>query len=184
MEDHSADTSDNQKTEAQQQPIPPPTAEERDRLAAPLPEDLRAFRATYSEMFGSVPPLPEAKLQFLGRLDPEAARLSEQLRAHAFLSEVLDPKTTQLVLFAMMMATGGTAARHHAVAALRAGATVSELAKVIELASAMVSLGPVNNGSALLAELAGFDPSRPPPHTLLPLLPTWRRDQANTCTCQ
>jgi 4-carboxymuconolactone decarboxylase len=75
---------------------------------------------------------------------------------------VLDAKTTQLVLFAMMMATGGGAARHHAVAALRAGATLSELAKVVELASAMASLGPVNTGSALLAELASFDtPSAP-----------------------
>lgn len=135
-------------------PIPEPGKDEGARLDSPLAEDLQAFRETYVEMFGTVPPLPEAKLNFLGRLDPDGTRLSEQLRAHAFLSKTFDAKTTQLLLFGMMIASGAGAARHHAVAALRAGATYSELSQVIQLASAMLSLGPVNQGSALLAELA------------------------------
>lgn len=131
------------------------TGDERERLQEPLADDLAAFRATYSAMFGAVPPLPDAKLQFLGRLDPDAVRRSEELRAHAFLSGVLDEKTTQLLLFAMLLVGGAGAARHHAEAALRAGASVTELAKVVELAGAVASLGPINQGAALLAELTG-----------------------------
>lgn len=53
----------------------------------------------------------------------------------------------------MLLSNGTGAARYHALAARRAGASWKELHKVAELASAVASLGPLNNGSAILNEL-------------------------------
>ena len=118
-----------------------------------LPADLEAFRESYADLFGSVPPLPAAKFAFSSDVDAEALRLAEQLRAHAFYSDILDVKTTQLILFGMLLFNGSGAARYHAIAARRAGASWKELHKVAELASSVAALGPLNNGSAILNEL-------------------------------
>lgn len=118
-----------------------------------LPPDLAAFQDSYASLFGSIPPLPAAKFEFSTDIDPEALRLVEQLRVHAFDSDVFDTKTTQLILFGMLIAQGAGAARFHAIAARRTGATWQELHKVMELAAAVAALSPFNNGSALLNEL-------------------------------
>ena len=118
-----------------------------------LPPDLVGFRDSYAEMFGFMPPLPAKKFEFSADIDPQALRLAEQLRAHAFYSDVFDAKTTQLLLFAMLLSNGSGAARHHAHAARLAGASWEELHKVVELAGAVTALGPLNNGGALLQDL-------------------------------
>jgi hypothetical protein len=115
-----------------------------------LPADLVKFRDSYVELFGVLPPLPSAKFEFSGEVDPEFLRLSEQLRAHAFYSEVFDIKTTHLILFGMLLIEHNAAAQMHAIAARRSGASWEELHKVMELASATKSLGPANQGSAML----------------------------------
>jgi 4-carboxymuconolactone decarboxylase len=122
-------------------------------MSISLPPDLAALRDSYADLFGSVPPLPAAKFEFSTEIDPQALRLVEQLRAHAFSSDVFDTKTTQLILFGMLIAQGASAAKFHAIAARRAGATWEELHKVMELAVAVAALNPFNNGSALLSEL-------------------------------
>ena len=118
-----------------------------------LPKDLADFENSYAEMFGEVPPLPKAKFEFSSDVDPEALRIAEQLRAHAFYNDVFDMKTTQLMLFAMLVVGGVGAAKHHAMAARKAGASWQELHKTVELATAVAALGPMNKGSALLNEL-------------------------------
>jgi len=118
-----------------------------------LPADLAAYRDAYRDMFGVVPPLPEAKFAFTSTVDPDYLRAVEALRAHAFHNTVLEPKITQLVIVAMMLATGGGAAEWHVRAARRAGATWLELQTVAELASAVAALGPANVGGALLGRL-------------------------------
>jgi len=118
-----------------------------------LPPDLAAFRDRYAALFGAVPPLPAAKFAFSGAIDPEALRLSEQARAHAFTSDVFDVKTTNLMIFGMLLAQESPAAEFHAQAARRAGASWGELHKVAELASVVQSLGPLNSGSALLSKI-------------------------------
>jgi len=115
-----------------------------------LPADLVKFRDSYVELFGELPPLPSAKFEFSGEVNPEFLRLSEQLRAHAFYSQVFDIKTTHLILFGMLLIEHNAAAQMHAIAARRAGASWEELHKVMELASATKSLGPANQGSAML----------------------------------
>jgi 4-carboxymuconolactone decarboxylase len=118
-----------------------------------LDEELTRFRQSYVELFGMVPPLPAARFEFSGDINPEFLRLSERLRAHAFYSEVFDVKTTNLILFGMLLVEHNPAAQMHALAARRAGATWQELHKVIELAAATKSLGPANQGSSMLKSL-------------------------------
>lgn len=120
---------------------------------ADLPPDLAAFHDSYAALFGTVPPLPAAKFAFSGVVDPEALRLSEQARAHAFTSDIFDVKTTNLLIFGMLLAQESPAAQFHAFAARRAGAAWGELHKVAELASVVQSLGPLNNGAALLKKI-------------------------------
>jgi alkylhydroperoxidase/carboxymuconolactone decarboxylase family protein YurZ len=120
-----------------------------------LPKDLAKFRDSYIELFGSLPPLPAARFEFSSKIDPEFLRLAEQLRAHAFYSDVFDLKTTQLILFGMLLVERNQAgAQAHAAAARRAGASFKELHKIVELAAATGSLAPANQGSALLKALA------------------------------
>ncbi len=118
-----------------------------------LPDDLAKFRDSYVALFGSLPPLPAARFAFSGEIDPQALRLVEQLRAHAFYSDVFDVKTTNLILFGMLLVEHHPAAQMHALAARRAGASWQELHKVVELASATGALGPANQGAALLQAL-------------------------------
>lgn len=118
-----------------------------------LPTDLAAFQHSYEELFGLMPPLPGAKFDAIPDIDAESLRLAEQQRAHAFYSDVFDVKTTQLILYGMLLYSGTPAAKFHALAAHRAGATWAELQKVGELAAAAAASGPMNNSGAVLKEL-------------------------------
>jgi len=123
-----------------------------------LPEDLKQFRDSYVEMFGTLPPLPAGRFAFSGDVDPDTLRLWEQLRARAFYNDVFDMRTTQLILFGMLLVEHNQiAAQAHAAAARRAGASWQELHKVVELASATGALYPANQGSALLNGLREKD---------------------------
>ena len=77
-------------------------------MSKKLPDDLEKFRDSYVEMFGALPPLPAARFEFSGEVNPEFLRVSEQLRKGAFYSDVLDMKTTQLILFGMLLAEHNT----------------------------------------------------------------------------
>jgi 4-carboxymuconolactone decarboxylase len=118
-----------------------------------LASDLAQFRDSYVDLFGSLPPLPAARFEFSGEINPEFLRRAEQLRAHVFSSDVFDIKTTHLILFGMLLVERNAAAQMHALAARRAGANWQELHKVVELASITGALGPANQGSTMLKML-------------------------------
>ena len=119
-----------------------------------LPADLVKLRDSYVEMFGTLPALPAARFEFSGEVNPEFLRVSEQLRKGAFYSDVLDMKTTQLILFGMLLAEHNTVgAQAHAAAARKAGASWEELHTVMQLAAATGALWAANNGGALLKGL-------------------------------
>lgn len=119
-------------------------------IPAHLPTDLVAVWQTYVEMFGAMPPLPAAKFDASGRINPQFLRAVETLRTQAFYNAPLGMKTSQLILFAMLLIQGNGAAAHHAHAARRAGATMEELHAVVELATAVGALAPSNNGGNIL----------------------------------
>ena len=119
-----------------------------------MPADLQQFRETYVELFGTLPPLPAARFEFSGEVNPEFLRVSEQLRAGAFYSKYIDVKTTQLILFGMLLAEHNpVGAQAHADAARRAGASWEELHTVMQLAAATGALWAANNGGAMLKTL-------------------------------
>src|SRR3982075_1738221 len=113
-------------------------------LPQDLPKDLAAFRDSYVALFGALPALPAARFEFSGETDPQALRLIEQLRAHAFHSDVFDTKTTPLSLCAMLRMEHDPAAQMPALAWRGPGASWLELHKVGELASATGALAPAN----------------------------------------
>ncbi|MEI8150771.1 MAG: carboxymuconolactone decarboxylase family protein [Hyphomicrobiales bacterium] len=116
-----------------------------------LPADLAKFRDSYADLFGTLPALPAGRFAFSGDMNPEFLRTAEELRAQAFYNKSFDMKTTQLILFGMLLVEHNQiAAQQHALAARRAGASWEELHTVIELATATGALYPFNQGSALL----------------------------------
>ena len=119
-----------------------------------LPRDLAKFRDSYVELFGLLPPLPAARCEISAEINPEFLRLSERMRAHSFYSDVIDPKTTQLILFGMLLAEHNPiGAQAHASAARRLGASWQELHKVVELAATTGAFGPANQGGNVLKTL-------------------------------
>ena len=120
---------------------------------SPLPLDLQQYKNSYVQLFGEMPPLPDAKFAFAAQIDPEGLAQLEAVRAHAFASSLLDPKTIQLICFAVLLAQGIPAASEHARAARRTGATWEELWLVCELTAAVQSSGPVNQGGSILQKL-------------------------------
>ena len=117
--------------------------------------ELDAFRQTYADLFGVVPPLPAARIESSGSIAPEFSLLAEKLRAHALAPQgMFDAKIIQLICFGMLLVEGHDAAFWHALAARRNGASWQELHKIVELATVVTSgFGALNRGGALLAKL-------------------------------
>jgi 4-carboxymuconolactone decarboxylase len=93
------------------------------------------IRALYTELIGFVPPRIEARVSVGSRLDPEGLEM-------------------QLMLFGILLALMGDAARLHAIAARRAGATWEELWAVANLAFLFRGLPAINMGSEIIQKLA------------------------------
>lgn len=108
----------------------------------------------YEDLIGFVPPRIEARLNVTGALDPKLVDLQEQMRAHAMYPKSFDVKTSQLMLFGMLMMDGSDAAVLHAIAARRAGASWHELQDVVSLCFLFRGLSAANKGAELLANLA------------------------------
>jgi 4-carboxymuconolactone decarboxylase len=108
----------------------------------------------YEDLIGFVPPRIEARLTVTGALDPKLVDLQEQMRAHAMYPKSFDVKTSQLMLFGMLMMDGSDAAVLHAIAARRAGASWQELQDVVSLCFLFRGLSAANKGAELLANLA------------------------------
>jgi alkylhydroperoxidase/carboxymuconolactone decarboxylase family protein YurZ len=120
-------------------------------------EELEALRARYSELIGFVPPRIQARTDLLARLDPETLRMQEELRARLMYPSCFDTKTAQLMLFGMLLMDLSDAARLHAIAARRAGATYEELNAVVGLAFLFRGLPAANRGAEVIQEVARLE---------------------------
>jgi len=116
--------------------------------------ELAALRAPYESLIGFVPPRIMARTEFGARLDPELLRLQEAARLRAMYPACFDVKTTQLMLFGILLALMGDAARLHAIAARRAGASWEELSAVVGLAYLFRGLPAANLGAEILQKMA------------------------------
>jgi len=116
--------------------------------------ELEALQEVYRELLGFVPPRITARTDLLGRLDPEGLRLQEEMRSHFMYPRAFDTKTVQLMLFGMLLMNLQDAAKLHAIAARRAGASWEELVSVMGLAFIFRGLSAANVGSQILQEVA------------------------------
>lgn len=116
--------------------------------------ELAALRAPYETLIGFVPPRIMARTELGGRLDPDLLRLQEAARLRAMYPTCFDVKTSQLMLFGILLALMGDAARLHAIAARRAGASWEELSAVVGLAYLFRGLPAANLGAEILQKMA------------------------------
>jgi 4-carboxymuconolactone decarboxylase len=121
------------------------------------PRELDEMRKAYVDLVGYVPPRIVARTDLLSRTDPEGLRLQEQLRKHFMYPACFDAKTVQLMLFGMLLMNLQDAAKIHATAARRAGATWDELGAVSSLAFLFRGLSAANVGAQMLQEIAAAE---------------------------
>jgi 4-carboxymuconolactone decarboxylase len=125
-------------------------------LDIPVPErqisdaEVDTYRAFYEELLGFVPPRIRDRTDLLARLDPKLLEMQEELRKHCMYPESLYTKTAQLIIWAIMLTQLNNAARLHAIAALRAGATLDELQAVTNLVFLFRGLSAANLGAELM----------------------------------
>ncbi|HEV8340547.1 MAG TPA: carboxymuconolactone decarboxylase family protein [bacterium] len=118
------------------------------------PGELEALRGVYRDLLGFVPPRITARTELLGRVDPKGLRLQEEMRAHFMYPRAFDTKTVQLMLFGMLLMNLQDAAKLHAIAARRAGASWEELVSVMGLAFLFRGLSAANVGAQILQDVA------------------------------
>jgi len=123
--------------------------------------ELATLRAPYEELIGFVPPRIMARTDLLARLEPELLRLEEATRLRAMYPACFDVKTSQLMLFGILLALMGDAARLHAIAARRAGATWEELSAVVGLVFLFRGLPAANLGAEIIQKLAETEGGAP-----------------------
>lgn len=128
--------------------------------ATPLPErritdeQVEEYRNFYMELLGFVPPRIQARTDWLARLDPELLTMQEELRRHCMYPDCFDTKTSQLFIFAIMLTNLQDAAKLHALAAYRAGATFEELTAVVNFVFLFRGLSAANLGAEILQGIA------------------------------
>jgi 4-carboxymuconolactone decarboxylase len=117
-------------------------------------ESLEARGAIYQKLLGFVPPRIEARLNVTGALDPEMLDIQEKMRERGMYPKCFDVKTSQMMLFGMLLMDLNDAAPLHAIAARRAGASWEELQAVINLCFLFRGLSAANRGAEILANIA------------------------------
>ena len=108
----------------------------------------------YKDLIGFLPPRIEARINVTGALDPELLDMQERMRSRAMYPKCFDVKTSQLMLFGMLLMDMNDAAPLHGIAARRAGATWEEMQAVVSLAFLFRGLSAANRGAELLANIA------------------------------
>jgi len=117
-------------------------------------EKVEEYRDFYVDLIGFVPPRIQARTDLLARLDPELLSQQEAIRRHCMYPKCFDVKTAQLMLFGMLLVQLRDAAKLHALAAYRAGATFEELSAVVNLAFLFRGLSAANLGAEILQTIA------------------------------
>ncbi|MGE5262627.1 MAG: carboxymuconolactone decarboxylase family protein [Acidobacteriota bacterium] len=117
-------------------------------------DKVNEYRDAYVGLIGFVPPRIQARTDLLARTDPELLAMQEQIRQHCMYPKCFDVKTTQLMLFGMLLMNLQDAAKLHAIAAYRAGATFEELTAVVNLAYLFRGLSAANVGAEILQSIA------------------------------
>jgi len=117
-------------------------------------ETIDALEQNYKEILGFVPERIHARISLGVQTAPEMTEGIERLRAQLLEPEALELKTSQMMAFGMLLMNLSQAAENHAVAALRAGATVEELQAVAGIAFVFRGIPAINlSGEAIACAL-------------------------------
>lgn len=109
--------------------------------------------AIYRELLGFVPERIAARFRVTGALDAEMLTLQEDARRRGMYPKCFDIKTSQLMLFAILLMALNEAAPVHARAAVRAGARLDELQAVVNMVFLYRGLPAANWGAQILESL-------------------------------
>ena len=120
--------------------------------ASPL-ETLADIEAAYENMIGFVPPKVRKRLHVSEAIDANTLRLVERWRLNALTPAALDQKTVQLMAFAILLVQDSAAAKNHAHAAIKAGASREELHAAAAIANLFRGIAAFNHAGEVLAEL-------------------------------
>ena len=108
----------------------------------------------YKHILGFVPERSHSRIVLGMETAGEMTAGIEKLRAQLLEPEALDLKTSQLMAFGMLLMNLSQAAENHAVAALRAGATVQELQATAGIAFVFRGIPAINlSGEAIAGAL-------------------------------
>ena len=108
---------------------------------------------SYEELLGFVPPRIQARVSLGLECDADLLDKVEIVRQAAMNPDCLDVKTAQMILFAVLLSQAQPAARIHAIAAKRAGASKEELHAVAGLAYLFRGLTAFNMGAEIITEI-------------------------------
>jgi len=111
------------------------------------------YEAIYEELIGFTPPRIKHRIRAGLELDPELLELVEKIREKAMYPSSLDTKTSQMILFAVLLSQVSPAAEYHALGAMRAGATKKELHDVAGLAYLFRGMPAFNLGAEILNKI-------------------------------
>ena len=120
---------------------------------APPLDTLADIEAAYENMIGFVPPKVRKRLHVSEAIDPQTLRLVERWRLNALTPAALDQKTVQLMAFAILLVQDSAAAKNHAHAAIKAGASKQELHAAAAIANLFRGIAAFNHAGEVLAEL-------------------------------
>jgi alkylhydroperoxidase/carboxymuconolactone decarboxylase family protein YurZ len=115
------------------------------------PRTLTEFEQPYQDMLGFTPPKIAKRLKLGMNVDPQLLAALEDWRLAALTPDALDPKTVQLICFAVLLAQTSEAAANHARAAVKAGATCEELHAVAGLAALFRGLAAFNLAGEIIS---------------------------------
>lgn len=117
-------------------------------------QTIEALEDNYKEILGFVPDRIHARISLGVQTAPAMTEGVERLRAQLLEPEALDLKTSQMMAFGMLLMNLSQAAENHAVAALRAGASVEELQAVAGIAFVFRGIPAINlSGDAIVGAL-------------------------------
>jgi alkylhydroperoxidase/carboxymuconolactone decarboxylase family protein YurZ len=107
----------------------------------------------YQDMLGFTPPKIAKRLRLGLRVDPDLVSALEDWRIAALTPAALDPKTVQLMSFAILLAQTSEAAANHARAAVKAGATLEELHASAAIAALFRGVAAFNLAGEIISTL-------------------------------
>jgi alkylhydroperoxidase/carboxymuconolactone decarboxylase family protein YurZ len=119
-----------------------------------IQQKIDALEENYKHILGFVPERIHSRITLGIETAAEMTEGIEKLRAQLLEPEALDLKTSQLMAFGMLLMNLSQAAENHAVAALRAGATVQELQATAGIAFVFRGIPAINlSGEAIAGAL-------------------------------